>query len=211
MSSPIRLQREDAAAGQAGCSMAIGIFLTILGSGIYFFARRSGEPDQFVVYAVGAGFGLVGLLLTVLGIKMWLAMRTPETIVEASRMPVRGGERFQLTVRQPGPVRLKSLRVNVTAEQISTRWVWRNGTRKTDTDRRLIHVHNVLDEKELNILAGEDIARVADVTVPARLKLADVEGEKKVVWRLEVWGKVRGWTDFGHWFAIDVSGVELEH
>jgi hypothetical protein len=37
--------------------------------------------------------------------------------------------------------------------------------------------------------------------------LADVEGETRVVWRLEVWGRVRGWVDFGHPFAIEATAV----
>ncbi len=72
---------------------------------------------------MGGGFALVGLVMVILGIKMFLLTPLPETIVEVDRMPVRARQPFQVTVRQPGPVRLESLRVNLVAEQLTTRRV----------------------------------------------------------------------------------------
>jgi hypothetical protein len=102
-------------------------------------------------------------------------------------------------------MRLESLRVNLVAEQLTTRRVWRNGKRRTDTDRRLIHQHNVLDIRAVTIARAGEATRQTVVTVPANVSLADIEGDKKVVWRLEVWGRVRGWVDFGHPFVADVN------
>ena len=167
-------------------------------------APRPGT-NEWLVYVVGGGLALVGFVVVVLGIKMLLATRTPETIVEVDKMPVLGGAPFHVTTRQPGPVRLKSLRLNLVGEQVTTRNVWREGKRRIDTDRRLIYQTNLLDLKDISILYGEEVIRQAEATVPADVKLADIEGEKSVVWRLEVWGRVRGWIDFGHPFVIDVS------
>jgi hypothetical protein len=97
-----------------------------------------------------------------------------------------------------------SLRVNLVGEQITKRDVWRNGRRRTETDRRLIHQTNVLDLRDISIARGEELARQAEATVPANVTLADIEGRATVVWRLEVWGRVRGWVDFGHTFVISV-------
>jgi hypothetical protein len=162
--------------------------------------------NQWLFYVVGGSFFVVGLLLVILAIKMFLATRLPETIVEVDRMPIRAGKSFQVTVRQPGPIRLKSLRLNLMAEQLTRRQVWRNGQRRTETDRLLIHQVNILDLRDITILPGEEVVRQGEATVPKELQLADVEGEKQVVWRLEVWGRVRGWVDFGHPFVIEVSG-----
>lgn len=167
-------------------------------------APRPGT-NEWLVYVVGGGLALVGFVVVVLGIKMLLATRTPETIVEVDKMPVLAGAPFHVTTRQPGPVRLKSLRLNLVGEQVTTRNVWREGKRRIDTDRRLIYQTNLLDLKDISILYGEEVIRQAEATVPADVKLADIEGEKSVVWRLEVWGRVRGWIDFGHPFVIDVS------
>jgi hypothetical protein len=208
MSAPIRLERETPAARQAGCALVIGVFLAVLG-GIVTMAMRSGEPsagsNEWVVYAVGGGFLLVGLVLVIAGIKMALATRVPETIVEVDRKRIHAGDPFRVTVRQTGPIRLRSLRLNLVGEQLTRRDVWSGGKRRTDTDRRLIHQHNVVDVRELTILPGEELVRQGQATVPAEVTLADIEGDKRVVWRLEVWGRVRGWVDFAHSFVIEVS------
>jgi hypothetical protein len=209
VSARIRLEREAPAVRQAGCATIIGVVLTVLGGGFLLALQNEAlRPDshQWLFYVVGGGFFVVGLVLVILAIKMFLATRLPETIVEVDRMPVRAGKPFQVTVRQPGPIRLKSLRLNLMGEQLTSRQVWRNGQRRTETDRLLIHQVNVLDLKDLTILPGEEIARQGEATVPKEIQLADVEGEKRVVWRLEVWGRVRGWVDYGHPFVIEVSG-----
>jgi hypothetical protein len=207
MGQPIRLEREMSVAGQAGCATTIGIFLAVIGI-VMVIVMQSEEPsagkNQWVLYAVGGGFALVGVLMVVLGIKMFLMTRIPETIVEVDKMPVRVGASFQLTVRQPGPIRLRSLRANLVCEQITTRKMWRAGKTKTDRDRRLIYQANVFDLRDAAVSHGEQIVRHATVNVPADVKLADIEGNKAIIWRVEVWGRVRGWADFGHPYVIEV-------
>ncbi len=207
MGAAIRLEREMPVAGQAGCATVIGIVLAVAGIAIVLAMRSQGSrggENEWVVYAVGGGFGLIGLLTAVLGIKMFLMMRLPETIVEVDRMPVHVDEPFQLTVRQPGPIRLSSLRVNLVCEQTTTRQVRRAGGTRTDRDQRLIHQANVLDLRDAAAGRGKEVVGHATVTVPADVQLADIEGHTVVVWRLEVWGRVRGWANFGHPFVIQV-------
>jgi hypothetical protein len=52
----------------------------------------------------------------------------------------------------------------------------------------LIHQNNVLDLRDITIPPGDEVARQAEATVPPVVSLADIEGDKHVVWRLEVWG-----------------------
>jgi hypothetical protein len=209
MSAPIRLAREAPAARRAGYTAVLGLFLSVLGGVTLLLLKRTqamrADPNNWGFYVVGGGFFLVGLVLLVLSIKMSLALRLPETIVEVDRRPVRAGQPFHVTVRQPGPIRLNSLRLNLVGEQVTKREVWRNGRRRIETDRRLIHQNNVVDLKDLTILSGNEIAHQAEATVPANVRLVDIEGRTHVVWRLEVWGRVPGWVDFGHPFLIDVS------
>jgi hypothetical protein len=47
--------------------------------------------------------------------------------------------------------------------------------------------------------------------VPPDVKRADIEGDKEIVWRIEVWGRVRGWADFGHPYVIQVVGRDDRH
>ena len=209
MSARIRLEREAPAVRQAGCATVIGVVLTVLGGGFLLGLQSDAlrpASNQWLFYVVGGSFFVVGLLLVILAIKMFLATRLPETIVEVDRMPIRTGKSFQVTVRQPGPIRLKSLRLNLMAEQLTRRQVWRNGQRRTETDRLLIHQVNILDLRHITILPGEEVVRQGEATVPIEIPLADVEGEKQVVWRLEVWGRVRGWVDFGYPFVLEVLG-----
>jgi hypothetical protein len=84
--------------------------------------------------------------------------------------------------------------------------VWRKGKRRTETDRHLIHQDNVLDLRDITVARGDEVVRRGEAGVPVDVTLVDIEGEKRVVWRLEVWGRVRGWVNFGHRFVIEVLG-----
>lgn len=187
--------------------MIIGSVLALIGIVIVIVKNNDQAPagqNAWVLDAVGYGFAFVGLLIAILGIKMFLMTRMPETIVEVDTMPVHAGQSFQMSVRQPGPIRLKSLRVNLVCEQITSRRTGRATGSKIDRDRRIIHQTNVLNLGESVAGTGEQIVGNAIVNVPADVRYDDVEGDKKVVWRLEVWGRVRGWADFGHPFVIEV-------
>jgi stage V sporulation protein SpoVS len=207
MAEPVHLVREHPAARQAAGIILIGAVLTALGTGGLIIAARTEGQGEMLASIVATGFVLFGVVLLVLGLKSALIVRLPETKVELDRDGVRAGIPFRVTVRQPGPIRLRSLRVNVVAEQITRYEVWRRGRRRTEIDRHLVHQHNVVDVKDLAIARGEEFTAGVDVTVPAFVTLVDIEGRKTVVWRLEVWGRVRGWVDFGHPFVITVSGV----
>jgi hypothetical protein len=207
MTEPIRLEREMPLAGQAGCATFIGAVLAVIGV-VVIVVMTSGEPtageNRWPLYVPGGILVSIGVLMVLLGIKMLLMTRLPETMVEVDRMPVHFGETFQLTVRQPGPMRLKSLRANLVCEQITAQDVSRAGQTRTDTDRRLIHQTNVLDLRDATVGHGEELVRHATVHVPADVTPADIEGRKQCIWRIEVWGKVRGWSDFGHPYVIQV-------
>ena len=168
----------------------------------------SPASTDWLVYVVGGGFLVTGLVMLVLGVRMLAAARLPETIVELESMPVSAGTSVGVTLSQPGPLRLESLRLNLVAEQITTRFVWRRGRRERERDRRLIHQQNVIDVTEVAVAEGEEFARRAVLIMPSHVTLSDVEGDKTVVWRLEVWGRVRGGIDFGHPFVLDVRGMQ---
>ena len=207
MRGPVRLRREMPAVRQAAITVIVGAVLTILGVAMLFIAARTEGEGEMLATIVATGFAIVGATLLVLGMKSALIVRLPETIVELDRDSVRAGIPFQITVRQPGPVRLRSLRVNVVAEQVTRYEAWRRGRRRTETDRYLIHQQNVLDVGDLTIARGDEFVRSVETTVPRTVTLVDIEGRTTVTWRLEVWGRVRGWVDFGHPFVITASGV----
>lgn len=205
MTARIRLERQASVGGQGGAATAIGTLLVVIGVAIIIALRADeSQPAEggWVFYVVGVGFTAVGLLVAVLGIKTLLMLRIPQTILEVDRMPVGAGESFELTVRQPGPVRLASLRVNLVCEQTTRRPG--KGAARSDRDQRIIHLTNMLNLGEAAAGAGEQIIRHVTVNVPAQVQLADIEGPKDIAWRLEVWGRVRGWANFGHPYDIEV-------
>jgi hypothetical protein len=206
----VRLERETPAARQAGRATAIGAGLGALGAAMIYVLRYHVSPasTDWLVYVVGGGFLLTGLVMLVLGVRMLAAARLPETIVEVESVPVAAGTSVRVTLRQPGPLSLQSLRLNLVAEQVTTRFVWRRGRRERDRDRRLVHQQNVIDVTEVVVAGGEEFATQAVLTMPSHVTLADVEGDKTVVWRLEVWGRVRAGIDFGHPFILDVRGMQ---
>lgn len=211
MTGPIRLDRQASVGGQAGVATGVGIFLVLIGV-VTIIAKRADESPptegEWVFYVVGVGFAVVGLLVAVLGIKTFLMLRIPQTILEVDRMPVGAGESFELTVRQPGPVRLASLRVNLVCEQTTRRPG--KGAARSDRDQRIIHQANVLDLRDAAVGSGEQVVRHVTVNVPAHVQLAEIEGRKELAWRLEVWGRVRGWANFGHPFDIEVLNPDEE-
>jgi hypothetical protein len=210
VSARIRLTREAPAVRQAGCASIIGVVLTVLGAGALLALQSEAlrpASTQWLFYALGGSFLVVGIVLAIAAIKMLLATRLPETVVEVDRLPIRAGTPFVVTVRQPGPVRLTSLRLNLVCEQHTRRRVWSRGKSRIETDRLLIHQDNVLDLRDLTIPAGEEVLRQGEATAPKEVRLADVEGDPRIVWRLEVWGRVRGWVDFAHPFVSEVRGT----
>src|SRR5262245_18019071 len=207
MAEPIRLEREMPLTGQAGCATAIGLVLAVIGvvvGKVMTSGELSAGQERWPLYIPGGILVSIGVVVVLLGIKMFLMTRLPETVVEVDKVPVHCGETFQLTVRQPGPIRLKSLRANLVCEQITARELGRAGDTRTDRDRRLIHQTNVLDLRDATVGYGEELVRHVTVSVPGDVTLADLEGRKHTVWRIEVWGKVRGWSDFGHFFVLEV-------
>ena len=81
MAGPIRLERQASVGGQAGVATAIGILMVAIGVAT-IIAMRADESqpteNEWVLYAVGLGFAVVGLLVAVLGLKTFLMLRIPQ-------------------------------------------------------------------------------------------------------------------------------------
>ena len=54
---------------------------------------------------------------------------------------------------------------------------------------------------------GQEVEQQLYIGKTVTQSLVDIEGTKTVRWRLEVWGRVRGWVNFGHPFPLTVTGV----
>ena len=201
----VRLERETPARGQAGCAFGIGAFLTAFGAIIVLFMRGPGKGrGDWLVYVVGGGFALVGAVMVVLALKMVLATRTPETIVEVDGHPVSSGGSLTVRLTQPGPVRLESLRANLVCEQTTELEVGRSGKQRPTFDRRIVYQENVLEVRDRDAARGGTVQAEGVVQIPADVSPSGAHGKGMTTWRLEVWGKVKGWAGFMHPFLITV-------
>ncbi|HUR83445.1 MAG TPA: hypothetical protein VM733_21995, partial [Thermoanaerobaculia bacterium] len=72
-----RLKRRTSRLGQIGGGLAISL---LLGALSYFLIRYA---ENWVMYLVGGGFGLVAIAVFFLGVvQQTFALRTPETVIE---------------------------------------------------------------------------------------------------------------------------------
>jgi hypothetical protein len=192
------LSRQSSRGAQIGCTLVLAAILGGIGGTIVYLARRNVEPS-WVVYVIGGGLALFGLLLLYAAVHQMFAMRTPQTIVEMDTAVLRRGARVAVHFHQAGPASFESLRANLVGEES-----WWTGSGK---HRRHHHVHlgtfNVFDSGPFEVV---DLPFERTVTVEIPQLPYPSNREHGVTWQLEVWGKVRGRADFQHVFPVQVAG-----
>jgi hypothetical protein len=181
-----RLQRQRSRGGQIGCMLAI---VVLLGTLSYFLVRYA---EDWLMYVVGGGFGIVAVLLLLAGVQQTFALRTPETLVEAGDFVL--GRTTTIRVQQAGDASYESLRVNLVGEE-------QIRGRKRTWNRRMIENINVFDSGPFD----GTLDRTVTFTVPSHVEPTHSELRRRVRWTLEVWGKVRGRADFQHVYDVSVQ------
>lgn len=192
---PVRLERAGSRGCYLGCTFLLAAILLGVSIPILTIARRAGE-DSFVVWVVGGGFGLVGVLLLLTGIHQTFALRSKETIFEIDASELARGAEHRICLIQRGPIRLESLRANL----VGTRNTGVGKSRKTD----YLGTFNLFDSGEAEI--GPDAPRtwISRVTIPPDIPPTLDSPLETVTWKFEVWGKVRGRADFMHPFEVTI-------
>ena len=192
-----RLKRETSRGRQIGCILAV---VAILGT-LSFFILRSvmqhpEEENRWILFVVGGGFGLVATLLFFFGaVQQTLALRTPETIVEMDADALVPGRTVTFFVQQPGSGSYESLRANLVGEE-------RLRQRKTWSSRQFASI-NLFDSGPFEGGSAPFEGGVM-YEVPRDLEPTKSDLRRRIVWHLEVWGKLRGRADFQHVYAISV-------
>ena len=192
-----RLKRRTGRVAQIGCILAIVALLGTLSFFILRYVRQHPEEqDLWVMTVVGGGFGLVAVILFFLGaVQQTLALRTPETIVEMDAEALYLGRTVTFFVQQPGSGSYESLRANIIGEE-------QQRHRKTWTSRQFASI-NIFDSGPFEGGSAPFEGGVM-FDVPRDLEPTRTEPHRRIVWHLEVWGKVRGRADFQHVYAVDV-------
>ncbi|HET7435561.1 MAG TPA: hypothetical protein VFN10_12710 [Thermoanaerobaculia bacterium] len=204
---PHRIARETPWAATTGCALLLGALLTLGGGfALYMAATHPEEKSQGIVYIVAGAFFLVGLLLLYSGIHQFFARRgVKETVFAIDSLPVRRGVPVKATILQQGPLRLESLRANLVCFEIETRLVKTRNGRSREQFTKQIAEGNLLDEGEIDIAAGETLERSFLMTVAPDARPTSVKGDFAIVWKVEVWGRVKAHPDFMHPFVIRVE------
>ena len=202
-----RIERETPWAATTGCALAIGVLLTLLGGGILYMAlTHPDEKAQGVVYIVGGGFALVGLIVLYSGIHQLFAQAgIKETIFEVGELPLRRGKAVQATIVQEGPIKLLSLRANLVCFEIETRRVQRKNGPSTEKFTQQIADGNLLDEGPIELGPGEKYERSFLMTVAPDARPSGTKGKFTIEWKVEVWGRVKSRPDFMHPFVVQVE------
>lgn len=187
--------------------------LLLAGGIILYLAFSSLEKEPFseswVTFLVGGIFSLFGLLLAFATIKQSFANLLPETIVEIDHLPVHAGDTVRITIHQPGPIRIKSISANLVCE-IVTRKAIRNqksGKEKWAYVSSFPCQQNIFRTGPADVSSGGAFDYAAEFTVPANSAPTSGQDERRVIWRIELWGKVEGGADFMNPYTIEVSGT----
>jgi hypothetical protein len=207
----IQLKRAVPRKKQAIQSGLIGGVLLLGGSIILYIAFSSLERESFseswVTFLVGGVFTLFGLLLAFAAIKQSHANLLPETIVGIDHLPIHPGETVRIGICQPGPVRITSISANLVCEVI-TRQEVRNPKTGGEHWRYISSFpcqQNIVRTGPSDVSSGGTFDYATEFTVPEKSAPTSDQSERQVIWRIEVWGKVKGAADFMHPYTIEVA------
>lgn len=176
---------------RAWTSLVLALILFGMAALFYF----GGEGGIFSY--VAAIPGLLGLGLVYGWVHALLASQTPPTTILLAAEPLIRGRETPLTIRQQGPVRLESLRVNLICEKS----VRRQKTR----DLTYPHQIAVFDSGPCDVSLLDSTEFQTVIPVPSDAEPTTDNVRLRIVWRLEIWGKVIGRADFMRPFTVVVE------
>jgi hypothetical protein len=183
----IRLQRTLSRAGQIG--FILGLVVLLGGLGWLLLTRA----DHWLMYLVGGGSSLVAVLLFFMGVvQQTFALVTPETVVECDALEFPRGKSIGFRFRQPGSASFESLRANLVGEKMTrVRSNWQT---------EHLGTFNFFDSGSFDA----PIEKYATCEVPAEIEPSRDDAWCKVIWKIEVWGKIRRRADFQHVYRVEV-------
>lgn len=206
----VPLTRDTPWTRQIGCGAVIALLLGAVGAGFlyathHYYGHWDWEHDTLSII-FGIVFGAVGALMALATIHQALAVRTPLTQVGICPGELTRAGTAQLRVRQPGPVRLRSLHARLVCE-VRTRHASESERGKTYYTTRFPHQQRIFtSDAAQEIPAGAAFEQSVSFTVPFDAPHSRESADERVTWRIEVWGRVRWWPDFMHPFTVSVAG-----
>lgn len=164
-------------------------------TGTFWFATAIVSPFVLIGLAL-AVLALVGTVYTVL-----IAMRVARPLLEVSAYPLRLGETYELFLSQPGPLRLRRLRVLLVCKATLVEGVGEDAIDKTVTT----HEAELLRHHDLTIHHGKPFRARCTLTVPAEARTSCEAKHHEVAWQLLVQGDLHRWPAFEFPFSVAVT------
>jgi hypothetical protein len=143
-------------------------------------------------------FGGLGLVFLWIAAASSLASRVPETIVEIARRSVAPGEDVEVLILQPGPLRLRSLRIRLVGKVETP-------AKTGSPDITILSNALVSDVGPTTIGREGPLEHRFTLRVPQDARPSEGGGGTRVSWRLEVWGVPLVWPRFMLDFPIMVE------
>ena len=192
--------RAESKPGDQSCGALLASVAMLFVGGIAGYAAWSDFQDgewHFIPLLFIVVFGGLGLLFLWIAAASGLASHVPETIVEVERSTIAPGGEVAMLVLQPGPLRLRSLRVRLTC---------REETPEKGGSPRVAVLHDVVVADIGAAVVGKEtpLEHSARLRIPADAK-PSAGGPPTVKWRLEVWGVPLVWPRFMLEFPIMVE------
>lgn len=203
---PVRLKRETPFTSQLGCTALLAVVLLGFGYFCWLAGSNPEEKNNWVAKVVGSGFGFFGVLLVFSFIRQVGAIGLKETIIELSEEPLQPGKPAKICVIQPGPAKLKSLRVNILSfeQRHFTVPDSESSRHQNRTEEKLLATTNLVDAKHINVSHGDTWHEMHEFTLPADAQVAGTRGNITTLWRIEVWCTGYLLASLMHPFRVDV-------
>jgi hypothetical protein len=191
MSEPEEQQTQMGEKSRAALSFFV--FLCLAGMATLFFYSGS------LLFQIASVLpGLLALLMIYSFFHALFASGTPPTTMKLDATPLRRGQSAGVVIRQTGPVLFESLRANLICERRE------KPLGKKNTVVTFPCQENFFDSGPCEIPRMDVQEFRATIQVPADAEPSTYGGTLKVLWRVEIWGKVKGRADFMRPFDIEV-------
>lgn len=188
---PERLYRKNVSKDQKGCTLAAGIFFSICAVVFGVLPSLADMEDSTWMFYVFSGLGVVlSLLLLWSWFVQMMTAGIPPAVVETSEYPFVSGKRVKICVRQPGPVKFKTLRANLICLRREYKKIHSSETTRYAWVEKQIYDQSLIDIYDVRPSAGDEWIEQDDFYVPDDQPLSMGEKDVQIVWRIEVWGRV---------------------
>jgi len=183
-----------------------GVVAMIVASLVQTSLREGRTGTFWVATAVISPFALIGLALAVLALvgtvyTVLIAVRVTRPLVEISAYPLRLGETYDVFLSQPGPLRLRRLRVLLVCKNTLVDGVGEDAIDKPVT----AYEAELLRHDELAIPYGRPFRARFALNVPAEARASCEAEHREVAWQLLVQGELRRWPAFEFPFGVTVT------